>query len=502
MRFRYLVASLVAGTLLQFGQPASAAERANLAAARSSIRTSDLKLHTDRLSDDTFEGREAGSRGGRASGAYLVKDFERLQLEPAGPTRGFYQEFGGGYRNILGKWEGSDPALKDQVILVGAHYDHVGYGNSDNSNGPTGYIHNGADDNASGTASLLECAEAITQLDPHPKRTILFALWDAEEKGLLGSQYWVENPTVAKSRVAMAFNMDMVGRLRKDRVEVYGTRTARGLRRMISLANKPGARLDFTWEMSEDSDHYTFYRAGIPSVMLHTGLHDEYHTPRDDAELLNVDGMERVSQLMFDVIVAAADAEALPGFRQRSRSETNSGREEREQPLAPLPSRLGIAWEKTPEGKLRIARVIPGAPGATAGLMPGDVLVRWNDTEITADTDLGAVVLAAESPATLIVERTGEAEPKTVTITLRGAPVRVGLAWRGDEAEPGSVILTRVVPGSLAAKAGLQIKDRIYSVAGQPFEGPEACGELLRNAALPLTLEVEREGRVNTVVIE
>jgi hypothetical protein len=502
MPFRISIAAIACLTLVLPISTAIAAERANLATARASIRSSDLKRHTDRLSDDTFEGREAGSRGGHASGTYLVQEFERLKLQPAGPSRGYYQEFGGGYRNILGLWEGSDPALKDEVILVGAHYDHVGYGNSENSNGPTGYIHNGADDNASGTAALIECIEAITQLDPHPKRTILFALWDAEEKGLLGSQYWIENPSIAKARVKLAFNMDMVGRLRKDRVEVYGTRTARGLRRLISAHNKPGARLDFTWEMSEDSDHYTFFRAGIPSVMLHTGLHDEYHTPRDDAELLNVDGMQRVSELMFDLILGAADAESLPSFRQRSRSETNAGREEREQPLAPLRSRLGVAWEKTPEGKLRIARVVPGAPAAEAELATGDTLVSFNGAEITADSDFGAMVLAAENPATIVVQRGEEPEPRTITVTLRGAPVRLGLAWRGDEAEPDSVILTRVVPGSPAAKAGLQLRDRVYSVAGQTFEGPEQCGELLRNATLPLELEIEREGQVSTVVVE
>ncbi len=484
------------------GTAVGADHAANAAAARSSIRGSDLKLHTDRLSDDTFEGREAGSRGGRAAGGYLVKEFQRFGLQPAGPTKSYYQEFGDNYRNILGLWQGSDPALQDEVVLVGAHYDHVGYGTADNSNGPTGYIHNGADDNASGTAALLECIEAIVQLEPHPRRTLLFALWDGEEKGLLGSQHWVEAPTVARSRVKLVYNMDMVGRLRKERLEVYGTRTAHGLRQLISRQNNVGLKLDFTWDMSEDSDHYTFYRAGIPSVMLHTGLHDEYHTPRDDAELLNVAGMQRVGELMYDLILASADADTLPGFRRRSRSETTAGRAEREQPLAPLKSRLGIAWEKTDGDALRIARVVPGAPGESAGLLAGDVLESLNAVPITAGTDFGGLVLAAESPITLVVRRGDEPEPRSLTITLRGNPVRLGLAWRGDEAEAGSVILTRVVPSSLAAKAGLQIRDRVYSVADQTFAGPEQCGELLRNATLPLPLEIERDGRIERVVIE
>ncbi len=499
-QFRWISAILLGWCVGEIPRQAGGADLAALAAARASIRGADLKVHTDRLADDTFEGREAGTRGGRAAGGYLVKEFQRHGLQPAGPTKSYYQEFGNDYRNILGLWPGSDLALQDDVVLVGAHYDHVGYGTRENSNGPTGYIHNGADDNASGTSALLECIEAIAQLNPHPRRTLLFALWDGEEKGLLGSQHWIEAPTVARSRVKLAFNMDMVGRLRKDRVEVYGTRTGQGLRRFISRQNQIGMRLDFTWEMSEDSDHYTFYRAGLPSVMLHTGLHDEYHTPRDDAELLNVDGMQRVSALMFDLIVATADADTLPEFRRRSRSETTEGRAEREQPLAPLRSRLGIAWENV-DDRLRIARVVPSAPGETAGLQVGDVLESINEIPITAATDFGGLVLAAESPISLAVRRGEEPEPRTLSIELRGSPVRLGLAWRGDEAEPGSVILTRVVPGSPADKAGLKLRDRIYSIADQSFDGPEQCGELLRNATLPLPLEIEREGRIEQIVI-
>ena len=493
--------TIALGLLTGLPDVARSADLAAVAAARMSIRGADLKVHTDRLADDTFEGREAGTRGGRAAGGYLVKEFQRHGLQPAGPTKGYFQEFGNEYRNILGLWPGGDPALQDEVVLVGAHYDHVGYGTSENSNGPTGYIHNGADDNASGTSALLECVEAIVQLDPHPRRTILFALWDGEEKGLLGSQHWIEAPTVARSRVKIAFNMDMVGRLRKDRVEVYGTRTGHGLRRFVSRQNRGDLRLDFTWEMSEDSDHYTFYRAGIPSLMLHTGLHDEYHTPRDDAELLNVEGMQSVGRLMFDLIVATADADELPKFRQRSRVENVEGRVEREQPLPPLKSRLGIGWTKTDDDRLRIARVVPGAPGEAAGLQVGDLLESINGVSIAAETDLGALVLAAQSPITLVVRRGEEPEPRSVSIALRGDPVRLGLAWRGDEGEPGSVILTRVVPGSLADKAGLKLRDRIYTVADQSFDGPEQCGELLRGAALPFAVEIEREGKIQRLEI-
>src|SRR5262249_45517286 len=161
----------------------------------------------------------------------------------------------GNYHNILAVVEGSDPQLRDEYVLIGAHYDHVGYGNARNSYGPFGMIHNGADDNASGVAGMLEVARAVAQLASRPKRSILFAFWDGEEKGLLGSQYWVEHPTVPLKSVTLAINADMIGRLRNATVTVYGVRTVRGLRRLVSHQNQiANLLLDFTWENKPDSD--------------------------------------------------------------------------------------------------------------------------------------------------------------------------------------------------------------------------------------------------------
>ncbi|MFN5757479.1 MAG: M28 family peptidase, partial [Planctomycetia bacterium] len=137
---------------------AAAAER--MSAAHASIQAADASRHVHALADDAFEGREGGSRGGRAAGAYIVQAIEKLGLEPAGDNGTYYQAFGG-LRNILALLPGSDPAVAHELVIVGAHYDHVGYGNASNSYGPTGYIHNGADDNASGVAGLIEIAEAF-----------------------------------------------------------------------------------------------------------------------------------------------------------------------------------------------------------------------------------------------------------------------------------------------------------------------------------------------------
>ncbi|MFM8703368.1 MAG: M20/M25/M40 family metallo-hydrolase, partial [Planctomycetia bacterium] len=163
---------------------APAAER--MSAAHASIQAADASRHVHALADDSFEGREGGSRGGRAAGAYIVQAIEKLGLQPAGDN-GTYDQAFGGMRNILALLPGSDPMVAGELVVVGAHYDHVGYGNASNSYGPTGYIHNGADDNASGVAGLIEIAEAFQHMPSRPRRPILFAFWDGEEKGLLGS---------------------------------------------------------------------------------------------------------------------------------------------------------------------------------------------------------------------------------------------------------------------------------------------------------------------------
>ena len=202
---------------------AELSSRSRLNNAVSVISSVDLKSHVDALADDTFEGRAAGTRGGRAAAGYLRRHLASLGLEGGGEDGRFAQPFRNGCQNLLGIIPGSDPILKDEFIVIGAHYDHVGYGSRSNSYGPTGYIHNGADDNASGTAALLELAEAFT-VQPS-RRSILIAFWDAEEQGLWGSKHFISNPTIPIENIKLALNMDMVGRLRDNKLTIYGTRT-------------------------------------------------------------------------------------------------------------------------------------------------------------------------------------------------------------------------------------------------------------------------------------
>jgi Zn-dependent M28 family amino/carboxypeptidase len=291
----------------------SAAEHADVFAALNSIHVGELKQHVDYLASDDLEGREAGAAGGQTAGDYLIQLLQENGVQGAGDAGSYVQEFGNGYRNILGWIEGADPELKHQYVLVGAHYDHVGYGTQRNSFGPIGHVHNGADDNASGSSGLAEVMQAFALLPTPPKRSILFVWWDAEEKGMLGSKHWAAHPTIDLENLTCVFNMDMIGRLRNERIEVYGVRTGYRFRQLVSRENvQPKLAIDFIWDTKANSDHYPFFRREIPFLMLHTGLHDDYHRPRDDADKINGDGMQLVARLLFRLVLTMADRPGCP----------------------------------------------------------------------------------------------------------------------------------------------------------------------------------------------
>lgn len=481
--------------------PSRAAERAVYAAAIESITSAEAKAHVDALADDTFEGREAGSRGGRAAGNYLVDKLQKLNVVPAG-TSGYFQDFSGGPRNILARIEGRDPALKNEFILIGAHYDHVGYGSKRNSYGPWGQIHNGADDNASGTAGLLEIIGAFTELPAPPRRSILFAFWDGEEKGLLGSKHWTGKPTIPLAQIAAAMNLDMIGRLRNGRVEFYGTRTAPGLREVAARANDGMLSLVFPWEMKENSDHHSFFARGIPTVMLHTGLHDNYHRPSDDAHLVNADGIREVARLAFRTAVALADRDDRLAFRSASRSEGPTEKRAAEQTLAPPPARLGISWAIDDPGPgLLITGVVRGGAGERGGLRVGERIIACDGRPVTRDLPLTVVVSGAKSPCEMVLVRNPAREPELVRIALDGQPMRVGISSRMDAAEPGVASVVRLAYGSAADLAGIHAGDRVLEVNGQRFATTEQLDRLLAAAGSTLDLLVERDGKLQSMLV-
>ena len=467
---------------------ATAAEISEDAAA---VRRQDLERHITFLASDTLEGREAGSRGGAAACRYLVGELEKLGLAPAGENSRYTQDFVPSYRNVLGLLPAQGPDASDDFVLIGAHYDHVGYGRRGNSHGPIGYIHNGADDNASGTAALLEIAEALAASSAPRRHAVLFAFWDAEEINLNGSEHWCTHPTVPLKRIRLAINVDMIGRLSDRGVEVHGARTAAGLRTRLARANAVSdVFLDFQNSHLRNSDHYSFLQRRMPYLMIDTREHADYHRPSDDVDRLNFDGLLRITQLLLNLTESSA-REETPPFRRKSLRETR-----RRRPSVKLPMRLGITWKvREADPPLQITSVVSGSPAARARLRVGDVIQQFGDDEPKTTIGLREAVAAAGNPVTIVVRRDGEDEPLDIEVNLAGPPVPWGYATVEDEAEPDCKLITAVVPKSPAAAVDLKPGDRILE------EQPVAEVHAAENDATDgrrLQLLIERNGRLST----
>ena len=471
-------------------------------AAEMSITADELKRHVDILADDSFEGRASGSQGGRAASGYLREQLEKIGAKPMGDDGDYFQYFRNNWRNILACIPGTDPQLKEEYILLSAHYDHVGYGTQRTSYGPTGYIHNGADDNASGTSALLELVEAMQMAGC--RRSILFAFWDGEEQGLLGSKHFIQNPVVPLAQIRALMNMDMVGRLRDHKLTVFGSRTLPGSRRLVSEQNEGSPlSIDFSWEIKANSDHHPFFVHGIPYLMPHTGLHDDYHRPRDDSHKINADGMAQTAQLLFRIVTRLGNQDHVADFRPASRGESPRHRRSLERPLPPPPKRLGLSWkpDEASSHPLIVTRVRHGSAASLAGIRVGDRLFQFGGIPIETTQAMGSAVFGAKKTTTITVIREEEAEPITLDIELAGDPMRVGLSWRIDDSEPEAGIVTRVVSGSPAAHAGLQVGDRIYALDDQKAGGQEQMKSLLRFTDFPITLRIERNGRQEEITL-
>jgi Iap family predicted aminopeptidase len=308
--------------------------------------------------------------------------------------------------NVVGLLEGNDPVLRDEVILIGAHYDHLGLG-GEHSLAPDkiGEVHNGADDNASGVAGLLELAQALAAVRSSLRRSILFIAFSAEELGLLGSNHYVKHPILPLERTVAMLNFDMIGRLRESGVIVYGVGTSPFWASALQRANE-AIRLNL--RIRDDgvgpSDHTSFYLRGIPVLHFFTGVHEDYHKPSDDAEKITAEGTERIISLAY-ALVRELD-------RQPTRPAFVRVREERREAVA-SGFRVYIGtipdYAESTDG-VKIAGVRPGSPAEKAGLQVGDVILRVGSREIrnVYDYTYALQELKAGEEVEILVSRRGE----------------------------------------------------------------------------------------------
>jgi len=422
------LASLVALPLFAQDAPAAPLDRA----ARL-ITVEGLKKHLGVLASDEYEGRCAGFPGNDMAAEYIAKHFQKIGLTPVGDKgedgkATYFQAFkvrGRATRNCVGFVEGTDPALKEEIVVIGAHHDHVGKegqpsaGRMKNKNAdPDDKIWNGADDNGSGTVTVLEIARGFMEGKLRAKRSILFMTFSGEEWGLLGSAHYVENPIYPLARTAAMINLDMVGRNPTKPMDVGGVSTAK---EWVELAAKAAEGTGLAHKTSgfvmPGSDHYSFARKKVPAVHFFTGFHEDYHCQSDHAERIDFANMEKIGRFGLRLLVLVADLDrrmefSTPKPPRRLGIETEELARERA-------TELGLPAE---EGGIAITDVREDSVAFNAGMREGDVLVEFQGKKFPAKDPVGALRAQIETvkddvDVPLVVIRDG----KRVSLAARWA---------------------------------------------------------------------------------
>ncbi|PYS98706.1 MAG: hypothetical protein DMF63_15065 [Acidobacteria bacterium] len=296
--------------------------------------------------------------------------------------------------NVIGVLEGSDPQLKNEAIIIGAHYDHLGHGGSGSLAANSTEIHHGADDNASGTTAVIELARLFSK-ERRPKRTLIFMTFAGEEEGLLGSKYYVNNPAWPLDKTVAMINLDMVGRLNENKLTIGGIGTATEWSDMITNANNPTVAFGppsalfgggpaskkmiepnsslFQLALNQDgfgpSDHSSFYGKKIPVLFFFTGTHVDYHKPSDTADKINYLGLQRIILFVGDVARSLAQAPAKPTYAV-AQSSGPVGQVRLSVSLGTIPS-----YGDTTDGMI-LDGVRDNSPASKAGLKAGDKIVK------------------------------------------------------------------------------------------------------------------------------
>lgn len=361
--------------------------------AQNEISVDRLKKDITYLASDKLKGRGTGSKGEKKAASYIAAEFKKTGLQPKG-TDGFYQPFT--FRKNPNPHDTSLANIKERsgknvigyldngaamTVVIGAHYDHLGLGHDHNSleANPEKKIHNGADDNASGAAGVLELARYYAGNKEKEPVNFLFICFSGEELGLIGSKRFCENPTIDLKTVDFMINMDMIGRLNDSTkaLVIYGVGTAPDWVPMISS-------LRTTFRIKQDSagigpsDQTSFYLKDIPVLHFFTGQHKDYHKPSDDVEKINFEGEKTVLEYITIIIEKAIKLPKLQFLKTKTTQE-NTPR---------LKATMGIMPDYVFEGKgVRADGVSEGKPAFKAGLKAGDVIIELGGTPINTMMD-------------------------------------------------------------------------------------------------------------------
>ena len=340
------------------------------------------------LADDKLEGRQTGTDGEKKAQDYIAQRFSDLGLEQKG-VNGYFETFSfkpktDPHQEVKYTVVGSDSTVTGTnvigfldnkapyTVIIGAHYDHLGYGAEGSLyRGEEKEIHNGADDNASGVAIMLNLASKLK--NTNKSNNYLFIAFSGEEMGLLGSNYFTKNATIDLENANYMLNMDMVGRLKADStLAVYGVGTSPILKQVINSSNSQFKIIENESGVGP-SDHTSFYNSDIPVLHFFTGQHEDYHKPSDDFDKLNYEGMEAISNYIFEIVTELDDDGKLAFRKTKNESED----------VPRFRVGLGVIPDYLFDGKgMRIDGISEDKPAQKAGLQKGDIVIKLGDSTI------------------------------------------------------------------------------------------------------------------------
>ncbi|MEW5980056.1 MAG: M20/M25/M40 family metallo-hydrolase [Acidobacteriota bacterium] len=319
--------------------------------------------------------------------------------------------------NVIGMLPGTHPELKSEAIVIGAHYDHLGLGrNGSLASQPGRQIHNGADDNASGTAGVLELAQAFAGKHRNPHRTLIFVTFSAEEMGLLGSKHYVDHPPVPLEKTVAMINMDMIGRMKEKRLIVGGTGSSPHWKALLERANEPvRLELKFQDDAFGPSDHSSFYAKNIPVLFLFTGVHDDYHKPSDDYQKIRLETEQQILDLTYSIARELDLSDNRPQFARTAEPEPSGDR------VGGFRVYLGTIpdYGEEVEG-VKLSGVRAGSPAEKAGLQAGDIVVECAGKQIRNIYDYTYLLQEHEPGETVELTVNRSSQRVTLKVTLAG----------------------------------------------------------------------------------
>lgn len=378
------------------------------------IQKSNIQKHLKTLSSDEFLGRGTGEKGEEIAAEYIAQYFKTLKLQPWGDENTYFQNFNFKFRktsmsNPHGKGEFVPKTGKnvvgyldngaDYTIIIGAHYDHLGTGlmGSSRDANPEGKIHNGADDNASGTSGVMELARYYTDNGIKEGCNFIFIAFSGEELGLVGSKKFTQFEKFDSSKIQCMVNMDMIGRLNDStkKILVYGIGTSPLFGSLVQTFKPVGLNIKVDSSGTGPTDHTSFYLKDIPVLSFFTGQHQQYHKPEDDEHLINYEGEVEVLKYIARIVDSVATLPKIQFLKTKSK----------DQGRVSFKVTLGVMPDYTFEGPgLKIDGVTEGKPADKAGVKTGDVIVAMGDMDIAGIRDYMKVLSKHEKGDKIVIK--------------------------------------------------------------------------------------------------